>query len=325
MDSLYVIADNCSDDTAQIARTAGAKVIVRDSMILPGKGAALAWFMNSFKDKLLAYDFMVILDADSLIPTDFVEKLSLQLMSGIVVAQCYLSPTGFKGTPLTTLIALSETIEQTVFDRIRSSLGLSVRLRGTGMVIDPRLLLKLCLRLETEVEDIALTLLIAEQKIIIRSLKTVVVFDPKPTDHTSASRQRARWFRGQWVAFWRYRSIVVKLLARGPVGWSVLSSLFLKPRWLKLVLLTILGFVFIWQPIGSAIAFLLAGIEIFLILVGTLSLENRSLFLRSLVYIPGFILMWLKGIFLSGKGYPWLRARKIMNFKDDCKPDPGHF
>ena len=266
---------------------------------------------------------MVILDADSLIPEDFIEKLNLHRTPVFEAAQCYLCPTDFKGSPLTTLIALSETIEQLLFDRVRSSLGLSVRLRGTGMVIDPHLLEKLCPRISTEVEDIALSLLLAEQKIVIRSLNSIIVFDPKPTDRSAASRQRARWFRGQWAALWKYRAIVFKLFVRGPAGWSVLSSLFLKPRWLKLLLFLIFASAFFWQPFLATVFFSLAAIEIILILLFTLTLPNRGLFLKSLVFIPGFIIMWIKGIILSLRRYPWLRVRVSMDLQDDCKLDPA--
>lgn len=309
-DELYVVADNSSDDTAATARKAGAKVVIRNSGSAQGKGAALTWFMNKFRLQIIAYDSVIILDADSLIPVDFIDKLCLHSVHELMAAQCFLSPVGFKDSPLTTLIALSEIVEQTFFDRIRTSLHLSVRLRGTGMVFDPQLLLRLCPQIDTEVEDIALSLLAAEQKITIRLLPEVVVFDPKPADRAAAARQRARWYRGQWTAFWKYRATIFKLLVRGPKGWAVLSSLFLKPRWLKLVVLLALGFVFLWQPVVAAILFALTGLELLLILTGILLLPERGLFIKSLVYIPAFILMWIKGIFLSLKRRPWLRVRE---------------
>jgi cellulose synthase/poly-beta-1,6-N-acetylglucosamine synthase-like glycosyltransferase len=309
-DSLLVIADDCSDDTAMAARDAGAKVIVREPGNTRGKGAALSWFMTNHKIELETFDWVVILDADSLVPADFIEKLVTNLPPGIEAAQCFLSPIGFEGSPLTTLIALSEIVEQSVFDRIRSRLGLSVRLKGTGMVFKPQLLFKLCSRIGTDVEDIALSLLIAEQRIIIRPLEAVTVFDPKPTESAAASRQRARWFRGQWRACWNYRVIVLKLLARGPTGWVFLGSLFLKPRWLKLIILIIVGLVFLSHPVVSLALFFLVGLELLLILVGLLKLPNRKLFLRSLLYLPGFVWMWIRGIFLSLKHRPWQRVRE---------------
>jgi cellulose synthase/poly-beta-1,6-N-acetylglucosamine synthase-like glycosyltransferase len=318
-DALFVVADNCSDDTAQIAKETGARVIFRNVLAPQGKGAALVWFINNYQAQILKYDYLVILDADSLIPNDFVEKLNLQLQSGTRVAQCYISPINFESSPIATLIALSEIIEQTVFERIRSFLGLSVRLRGTGMIFDPKLLLELCPRIGTEVEDIALTLLLAEKRVCVKLMKDLIVFDPKPAERNSASRQRARWFRGQWNAFWNYRLIVFKLLISGPVGWSVINPVFLKPRWLKLICLTTIGLIFYWQPLIFTFFILLVCIELLFILIGMVSLPNRGIFFTSLIYIPGFVLMWIKGIFLSFKHRPWPRVRENLEKADDTK------
>jgi cellulose synthase/poly-beta-1,6-N-acetylglucosamine synthase-like glycosyltransferase len=316
-DALFVVVDNSNDDTASIAKKAGAKVMIREAEHPQGKGAALKWFMENYREQIGGYDCLVILDADSLIPLDFIDQLCLNWNTGIRVAQCFLSPIGYDGAPLSTLIALSEIVEQTVFDRIRSFLKLSVRLRGTGMVFTPQFLSSLSQRLDTEVEDIALSLLAAERKVIIRSFQSVIVFDPKPTDRAAASRQRARWYRGQWAALWKYRVIVFKLLFRGPAGWSVLNSLFLKPRWMKILFLLILGLVFLPQPVIPAIAFSLAGFDMLLILAGILVHPDRSAFLRSLVFIPVFILMWMKGILLSLRRRPWLRVREGSKIKEN--------
>lgn len=320
-DALYVVVDHSSDETAAIARQAGAKVVIRNSGSAQGKGAALAWFMDKYQAQITAYDSLVILDADSLIPADFIDKMRMHWDRGLQAAQCFLSPIGYEDSPLTTLIALSEIVEQTLFDRMRTFLRLPVRLRGTGMVFDPQLLLRLCPRIDTEVEDIALSLLAAEQGVTIRPLPGVVVYDPKPGDRAAAARQRARWYRGQWTAFWNYRAIILRLLVKGPKGWSVLGSLFLKPRWLKLVILFALGFAFLWQPVVAAIIFSLVGLEVLLILVGILVLPQRGLFMKSLLYLPIFVLMWIKGILLSLKRRPWLRVRKDP-FEDSSHSEP---
>jgi hypothetical protein len=74
-----------------------------------------------------------------------------------------------------------------------------------------------------------------------------------------------------------------------------------------------LGFVFLWQPVISAIAFSLAAIEILLVTLGILALPNRNIFLKALLYIPSFIAMWIKGVLLSLKRHPWLRVRQPLN------------
>lgn len=315
-DALFVIADNCTDDTAILARNAGATTIERHSMLKRGKGAALTWFVDVYRTHLLSFDAVVILDADNRVSPGFCTELAEMLSPKIRAAQCVLYPANMAENPLSTLIALSELVEQTVFDRVRAILGFSVRLRGTGMVFVPEILVEMCPRISTEVEDIALSLLLAEKGVCVRQLKSIKVIDPKPTASSAASRQRARWFRGQWKAFWDYRSIVLKLLFQGPSGWSVFNSLFLKPRWLKLAVFLGIGFLFFKQTLISAFFLLIALTEILVILAGILSLPERWICLRSLVYLPAFITMWIKGIFLSLKHRPWLRVRETLHEED---------
>lgn len=309
-DALYVIADNCTDNTIGIARTSGAITVTRNSGKRRGKGAALSWFMKAYRRQMLEFNYILILDADSKVPGDLFEKLSQQISKDTQAAQCFLSPDGYIDHPLSTVISLSEIIEQTVFDRIRSVLGFSVRLRGTGMLFRPQILIKLCPGIGTEVEDIALSLLLADKKILVKQFNQVTIFDPKPVESTAASRQRARWFRGQWKALKDYLPIVVRLFLSGFRGWSVLGSLFLKPRWLKLLILIIAGLALLRHPIFAAIFLSIAVIDILMILIGIIALPNRTTFLRSLLYLPVFIVMWIKGIILSFKHRPWQRVRE---------------
>lgn len=309
-DSLFVVADNCTDRTASLASQAGAQVFYRNLDHPLGKGAAISWFIQNYSTLLLEYDYLVVLDADSQIQPDFIDKLNLTLTPDVIAAQSILRPAEYEDSPLSTLIALSEIVEHTVFERIKSFLGLSVRLRGTGMVLKPEVLLEVSKQIDTEVEDIALSLLLAEKKIKVHSINTVVVYDPKPSEMAAASRQRARWFRGQWMAIWKYRSIILKLVLSGLNGWSVVSSVFLKPRWLKILIMSCLGISLLRSPIMSGAIFSLVLLEIILFLIGVLRLPDKWKFIRAMVYIPGFVVMWIKGIILSLQRLPWLRARQ---------------
>jgi|WetSurMetagenome_2_1015567.scaffolds.fasta_scaffold66134_1 cellulose synthase/poly-beta-1,6-N-acetylglucosamine synthase-like glycosyltransferase len=309
-DSLFVVADNCTDRTASLASQAGAQVFYRNMDHPLGKGAAISWFIQNYSTLLLEFDYLVVLDADSQIQLDFIDKLNLALAPDVIAAQCILRPAEYEDSPLSTLIALSEIVEHTVFERIKSIVGLSVRMRGTGMVLKPEILLEVSKEIDTEVEDIALSILLAEKKIKVHSVNTVVVYDPKPSEMAAASRQRARWFRGQWMAFLKYRSMILKLVLSGLNGWSVLSSLFLKPRWLKILIMICLGFSLLHFQILSGAIFTLVLLEIILFMIGVLRLPDKWKFIRAMVYIPGFVLMWIKGIVLSLQRLPWLRARQ---------------
>jgi cellulose synthase/poly-beta-1,6-N-acetylglucosamine synthase-like glycosyltransferase len=324
-DAIFVIADSCTDDTAMRAQMAGARVLIREGGKINGKGAALAWFVKYHWNVIKDFDRLVILDADTFIEPDFIKKIKTKLHGTDQVMQCFVNPSDYEGTPISTLIALSEIVEQSIFDRIRSLLGWSVRLRGTGMVISPQQLASVSDRVKTDVEDIALTLLFAEKNVPVQQLVDVAVYDPKPMETSAASRQRARWFRGQWSALWTYRGSILKIIGQGPKGWLLINSLFLKPRWLMMVIKIILAIACYRLPILAILFWLLVSSEFILFLIGILRLKERRFFLKAIIHFPEFVFMWLKGIILSLKQQPWLRVREIQKIQEDCGPDQQPF
>ena len=68
---VFVIADNCTDSTASIARAHGALVYERTNHEQKGKGYALEWFFAKLYNSPKKYDAVVIFDADNLVPPIF--------------------------------------------------------------------------------------------------------------------------------------------------------------------------------------------------------------------------------------------------------------
>ncbi len=308
-DAVYVIADNCCDATAVRAAAAGAFVWERLTGDPDGKGAALKWFVDQAGDLLEHYDLVVVLDADNRVPPGFMREVKA-VYEGAGILQCFVQPVDYHGSPVSALIALSEIHEQKTIDGIRTRFGWPLRLRGTGMVMTPGLLKIVAGLVDTEVEDIALSLLYAARGIRVRRNERICVYDPKPRESVLASRQRARWFRGQWVAFWHYRREVLELVRRGPSGWSLLGSLFLKPRWLLDGALLLLAFAFVrfsWVLAALLLARVL--FDMACLLWTILTSDNRNGFLKAILHLPAFIFMWMRSFRLAFQNLPWLRAR----------------
>ena len=309
-DTLFVVADNCTDDTAGKAHNAGARVIIRNNGVANGKGEALAWFLSQYRDELLNYCMVVILDADSMIPPDFIRIIISNISEESQALQCFVYPLYENKAPIGKLAALSELLDQYVSDNIRTALGWPVRLRGTGMVLKSETLIDMGNRLQTKVEDIALSLLLTARGIRIQRINDAVVFDPKPRTSDAAARQRARWFRGQWQAMWQYRREIVRVLVKGPAGWSLLSSLFLKPKWLVLTTSLLMALTLShwpWLALFFWVHFLLG---LLYVLLGLSLIPDRKIFIRAMFHAPAYVWMWLQGITLSFRPSSWLRARK---------------
>ena len=308
-DALFVVADNCTDATADRAREAGARVLVRETGDADGKGRALAWFMREHGDCLAGSDMLVILDADSKVKAGFSRIVKANITGEKQVFQCFLFPVSNDQSPVGKLAALSELLDQCLSDRIRTALRWPVRLRGTGMVLQPELLASVSEQLETEVEDIALTLLLTAKGITTFRMEEAVVFDQKPGTSSAATEQRARWFRGQWVALWHYRGEIVKLIGMGPGGWALLSSLFLRPKWLIVAVDLLLAILLLHWPWLSLVFWILGFLSLAYYAVGMTRIPERGNYLRALLYTPAFIWMWIRSLFLALHSSSWRRSR----------------
>ena len=320
-DQIHVVADHCMDATAHSARVAGATVHVRNDGGPAGKGQALKWWLQDTKSNSTQDEIIVILDADSIVAPNFFSSIRTRMARGENVVQTRVEPVLRSTSIISCLAAYSESTEQRVNDALRAKLGWSVRLRGTGMVFRRGILERICASLHTLVEDIELTLQLGAEGEPIHFAHETYVADPKPNDQDGAVRQRARWMKGQAQVVRSYFAQIVRLAARGPAGWSLLSSILLKPKTLLIPIKASItaaawGAFLTWGGIFSAIA-----------LIGTLSLfydagtfiygvkyaPDRKEALRALALSPLYLIVWMRSLALSSvsDNNVWHRVRPI--------------
>lgn len=309
LDNLYVVADHCTDATARLAAEAGAVVLERSEQSTTSKGAALAWFVQEHDELLQPYDYLLILDADTIIAENLFAVLRAQGSRQAKAVQCQIEPLIIDQSPISDMAAVAYFLDQKVADRIRSALGCSVRLRGTGMLIHPQILLEISEKIVSNVEDIALTLLINAAGIKITRLEEAAVYDPLPGSPAAASYQRARWYRGQWNAAWEYRREVIRLVLRGPCGWSLLGSLFLKPRIIYTAICSGLAFLLSRWPWISGLMWSQVVMSLLYLVIGFFFHPNRKKYLLSLAQFPLYLGMWLRSIWLSTTSSRWFKVR----------------
>ena len=87
---VFVIADNCVDNTAEIARDMGAIVCERFSETGKGKGFALEWMFDKLFKMERQYDAIVVFDADNLVHPRFLLEMNNRLLKGDKVVQGFL-------------------------------------------------------------------------------------------------------------------------------------------------------------------------------------------------------------------------------------------
>jgi len=316
---VFVIADNCTDETAVVAWTKGAYCLERFDPANPGKGKAIQWFLREGANVLQAFDAIVVFDADSQVDTAFLQEISKAFAGSAPAVQGFVLPMPAQRSPVSSLAAYSELLAQKIEDRARSHLGWPVPLRGTGMAFRIKMLKEIAPSLRTKAEDVEMALLIAGNGRIAFAPEAIV-YDPKPSNVARVATQRARWLQSQWE-IWRYywRDIILRLLVKGDIGQkALLFSLLLKPKALVFSLKVLLFGLFLAIPflptwLRSAVVILLSGavlVDIAYYIVGLAFVDDPRYYAKALFSAPLYILMWLRGMLIATiSKEPWLRAR----------------
>src|SRR4051794_2465577 len=131
-DRVLVVADRCDDETAAVARSFGADVLERGADDEPGRAAARQAGLEHARG--LEWDAVLMLDADSVIEPGFFAACERVLATGAPAVQARSESS--HGRSLATEASLAAfTLQGITIPRGRDSLGVSVRLRGTGMAI----------------------------------------------------------------------------------------------------------------------------------------------------------------------------------------------
>lgn len=201
---IFVIADNCNDNTAKIARENGALAFERFDDKKKGKGFALEWMFDKIFKMEKHYDAVCVLDADNLLSLNFLKEMNKQLCKGHKVIQGYLDSKNPGDSFIAASYSAAFWTNNRIFQLARYYLGLSCVLGGTGFVVTTDLLKEIGWGATSLTEDLEFTI-----KLILRGEKVywshdAVVYDEKPLTMKQSWRQRKRWMQGQSDCACRY-------------------------------------------------------------------------------------------------------------------------
>jgi len=208
--AVCVIADNCSDRTAEIARQHGARCLVRTDESKRGKGFALEWALPQILDD--GYDAVVVLDADCFIDRDALRVFDERLRGGDRVLQANDLVGNPDDSAISYLLALGVLAANELFHAPKSALGLPGMLVGSGMVIHRDVLRRFPWRSRSLCEDTEYSLLLQRHRIPIRFVREVKVVSDFPVTKEQLEVQRRRWIAGGLHSAWFYG---VKLMGEG--------------------------------------------------------------------------------------------------------------
>jgi 1,2-diacylglycerol 3-beta-glucosyltransferase len=206
---VLVVADNCTDDTASIARNAGAQVVERQHATLRGKGYALEiGFRRALEDGWA--DGVVVIDADTLVSKTLLSACASRLAGGASAVQVDYRVRNAERSWRTRLLHIAFTAFHEVRSTGREGLGLSCGLRGNGMAFSRGALSRVPHSAFSIVEDLEYGIALGHAGIRVVYAHDAWVEGHMPTDKAAAGSQRDRWEQGRAQIKARYGAGLIK-------------------------------------------------------------------------------------------------------------------
>ena len=212
---VYVLADNCSDGTADVARKAGAVVFERSDPADRGKGQALDWCLSNHPELLRRHDAIVIIDADATMDERFLEEMAGMLedetVSAVQAENVVANPEVNWRTALTYAgFALINCVRSA--GRVR--LGGAAGLKGNGMVLRSDLLARYGWPAHSVVEDIEFATRLLLDGHYISYCGAARVSSDMPAGRKEAESQRNRWEAGKVSVVARHAPLLLRAWLR---------------------------------------------------------------------------------------------------------------
>lgn len=215
---IVVVADHCSDRTAEVAAAAGVTVWTRNDGD-EGKGAALAWaFGRVLADRPRA-GAIVVVDADCAVAPNLLAAIDGRLAAGARAVQVAYRVGNPEASPVAALRWASFALVNELRPLGKTALGLSSGLFGTGMAFRSDLLARLPWTARSLVEDQEQHLaLVAAGERVVFAPETGVV-SPMPTTLRRSSSQQLRWDAGRaaLIRAWTPRLLIAAARHRDAV------------------------------------------------------------------------------------------------------------
>lgn len=204
--TVFVLADNCTDSTSDLAREHGAVVYERHDTEHIGKGYALDKLFKSIKeDYPEGFDGYFVFDADNLLSRDYIEQMDRKSLEGHDIITSYRNSKNYGDNWVSSGYGLWFLRESRYLNHARSLLGTSCAVSGTGFMLSRRMVEELDgWKYHTLIEDIEFSIDQITKGRMVAFCETAELFDEQPVKFSQSWHQRLRWSKGYLQVLRRY-------------------------------------------------------------------------------------------------------------------------
>jgi len=236
--SVYVVADNCEDETARIAKEAGAYVLVRSNLLQRGKGYALHFAFTSLEP--LGYDCVLVVDADTIVAKNFIVAAAGALRDGADAVQTRYLVRNVDQSTRTRLMGLALCAFNVLRPLGRERLGLSVGILGNGFGLRRQTLRLVPYLASSVVEDLEYHLSLVQAGFRVKFVNETAVLGEIPVRGEGVNTQRSRWEGGRLRMMYLTAPKLLRGVLSGPLTFlEPLLDLLLLPLAFHVALLAV--------------------------------------------------------------------------------------
>ncbi len=214
----YVVADNCTDRTAEIARKSGATVYERFNKTEVGKGYALNFLLEKLADEDSGkhYDAYIVFDADNVLAGNYITEMNKTFSGGDEIITSYRNTKNYGDNWISAGYGLWFLKDSQYLNYPRALLGTSCSVAGTGFLFSERIIKK-CggwnfFLLSEDIEFSIKNILDGEK---IGYCPSAIFYDEQPTEVGQSWKQRLRWAKGYIQVFAGYGKELLSGILRG--------------------------------------------------------------------------------------------------------------
>ncbi len=315
---VVVVADNCTDATASLARAAGATVLERRHDSLRGKGYALEYAFRKSHDFGFA-DAVVVIDADSDVSPNLLAVCAARIASGAHAVQVHYGVLDPRASWRTRLMCIALAAFHKLRSRGRERMGLSCGLRGNGWCITHTLLKQVPYRAFSLAEDIEYGIALGLAGYRVHYADEADVNAEMVADAQTARSQRRRWEHGrlQLIRAKTFTLLRAAVRQRSAVCLDLAVDLMVLPlSYVALTVASLIAFavlLLVWQPLATLwlwLAGACAASLLLYVLRGWRLSGMGALGLMDLVRAPFFIVWKVLLMLRPNESLEWVRTKR---------------